>query len=231
MRTIPWLLQKNYFDRYVIGIHLTDATDEETQAVARAGAGMVLCPGSIGIIDGIVPPSKAFQDAGGMVGLGSDQAPGNNCHNIFNEMKLAALFNKIKFEDPEVMPCWKALRMATIEGARAVGIDDVVGSLEAGKDADLILVDLHSPAMMPIYTTPMRNMIPNLVYSATGRSEVHTVIAGGRVVVSNHQLVSVDWEEVVEEAQASADRLAAAAAEEFWRINGVNARYMTAGLL
>jgi len=231
MRTIPWLLRKNYLDQYVIGIHLTDATDEETQAAARAGIGMVLCPGSIGIIDGIVPPSKAFQDAGGMVGLGSDQAPGNNCHNIFNEMKLAALFNKIKFEDPEVMPCWKALRMATIEGAKAVGVDDVVGSLEAGKDADLILVDLRAPAMAPIYCAPMRNLIPNLVYSATGSSEVHTVIAGGRVIVRDHKLLCVDWDEVLDEAQAAADRMGAAAAKEFWEINGVNARYMKAGLL
>lgn len=231
MRSIPWLLKKNYLDRYVIGIHLTDATDEETSAVAKAGAGMVLCPGSIGIIDGIVPPSKVFQDAGGMVGLGSDQAPGNNCHNIFNEMKLAALFNKIKYEDPEVMPCWKSLRMATIEGAKAVGIDDVVGSLEAGKDADLILVDLRSPAMMPIYTSPMRNMIPNLVYSATGSSEVHTVIAGGRVIVRDHKLLGVDWEKIADDAQTAADRMAADAEEEFWKINGVNARYMTAGLL
>ena len=231
MRSIPWLLKKNYLDRYVIGIHLTDATDEETSAVAKAGAGMVLCPGSIGIIDGIVPPSKVFQDAGGMVGLGSDQAPGNNCHNIFNEMKLAALFNKIKYEDPEVMPCWKSLRMATIEGARAVGIDDVVGSLEAGKDADLILVDLRSPAMMPIYTSPMRNMIPNLVYSATGSSEVHTVIAGGRVIVRDHKLLGIDWEKIADDAQAAADCMAADAEEEFWKINGVNARYMKAGLL
>ena len=226
VRTIPWLLQKKYLDESVIGIHLTDATDEETRAAAQCGAGMVLCPGSIGIIDGIVPPSKVFQDVGGMVGLGSDQAPGNNCHNIFNEMKLAALFNKIKYEDPEVMPCWKALRMATIEGARAIGVDDVVGSLEVGKDADVILVDLRAPAMMPIYTEPMRNMIPNLVYSATGRSEVHTVIADGKVVVNNHQLLCADWDEIADEAQASANRMAKGASKSFWEINGVNARYM-----
>lgn len=65
---------------------------------------------------------EEFQDAGGNVALGSDQSPGNNCHNIWNEMKLTSLFNKIKNRDPTAMPCWKSLRMATIEGANAIGI-------------------------------------------------------------------------------------------------------------
>ena len=69
---------------------------------------MIVNPGSIAIIDGIVCPSVAFQEAGGNCALGSDQAPGNNCHNIFNEMKNVALFNKIKFQNPEVMPAWRA---------------------------------------------------------------------------------------------------------------------------
>ena len=229
-RTIPWLLEQGYLDRSFIGIHLTDATDGETRAAARTGMGMVLCSGSIGIIDGIVPPAKVFQDSGGMVGLGSDQAPGNNCHNIFNEMKLTALFNKIKYEDPEVMPCWRALRMATIEGARAVGIGDAVGSLEAGKDADLILVDLKQPSMAPVYTQPMRNLVPNLVYSATGR-EVTAVIAGGQFVVRNGRLVKGDLEEILEGMQRLADRAAPGAGEQFWRINGKNAQYMREGKL
>ena len=90
---------------------------------------MIVNPGSIGIIDGIVCPSVVFQQAGGVVALGSDQAPGNNCHNIINEMKNVCLFNKIKYQNPEVMPAWKALRMATIEGAQAIGLGDTVGSL------------------------------------------------------------------------------------------------------
>ena len=90
------------------------ADEDEAQLVARRGAAMTLCSGSIGIIDGVVPPARAFQEAGGMVALGSDQAPGNNNHNMINEMKLTALFNKIRYQDPEVMPAWRVLRMATI---------------------------------------------------------------------------------------------------------------------
>ena len=129
---------------------------------------MALCSGSIGIIDGIVPPSHAFRQAGGKVALGSDQAAGNNCNNIFNEMKLTALFNKIKYRDPTVMPAWDVLRMATIEGAAAIGLGDEIGSLEAGKQADLIVVDLTAPNLSPVMAAPVRNIVPNLVYAGSG---------------------------------------------------------------
>ncbi len=229
-RTIPWLDSRGYFDQDFIGIHLTDALDDEVRLVASRGAGMVLCSGSIGIIDGIVPPAKVFQDAGGPVALGSDQAPGNNCHNVINEMKLTALFNKIKYEDPEVMPCWKVLRMATIEGAKAIGVDDVTGSIEPGKDADIVLIDLHTPAMSPVYAEPMRNLICNLVYSATNK-EVDTVIAGGRVIVEGGKPLTFDLEEILSEAGREADKVAAGASEKFWQINGVNAVYAREGKL
>jgi len=100
MRPIAWLEANGFLDKNLIAVHLTDADEDEAQLVAGRGASMILCSGSIGIIDGIVPPARAFQDAGGMVALGSDQAPGNNCHNIFNEMKLTALFNKIRYQVP-----------------------------------------------------------------------------------------------------------------------------------
>src|SRR4051812_16291102 len=146
-RSIPWLDRLGYLDSALQAVHLTDGTDEEAALVARRGASMVLCSGSIGLIDGIVPPAHAFQSAGGSVALGSDQAPGNNCHNVFNEMKLTALLNKVRAQDPEVMPAWRVLRMATIEGARAIGWSDEIGSLEEGKRADLLLVSLRSPGM------------------------------------------------------------------------------------
>jgi 5-methylthioadenosine/S-adenosylhomocysteine deaminase len=83
-RPIPWLDGLGILDRDLLAVHLTDATEDEAKLVAKRGASMALCSGSIGIIDGIVPPAMAFQSAGGMVGLGSDQAPGNNNHNILN---------------------------------------------------------------------------------------------------------------------------------------------------
>ena len=114
---------------------------------------MALCSGSIGIIDGIVPPAHVFREAGGLVALGSDQAAGNNLNNMFNEMKLTALFNKIKYRNPTIMPAWEVLRMATIEGATAIGLGDQVGSIEAGKQADMILVDMTAPNLTPVLET------------------------------------------------------------------------------
>ena len=168
LRTPAYLDEIGYLDEQLLAVHLTEATDDETELIAKRGARMALCSGSIGIIDGIVPPAHVFRQAGGAVGLGSDQASGNNCNNIFNEMKLTALFNKIKYRDPALMPAWEVLRMGTIEGARAIGLEDQVGSLEAGKQADLILVDLTQPNLSPVMQDPLRNIVPNLIYAGTG---------------------------------------------------------------
>jgi 5-methylthioadenosine/S-adenosylhomocysteine deaminase len=170
---------------------------------------MVLCSGSIGVIDGIVPPAQHFRESGGKVALGSDQAAGNNANNIFNEMKLTALFNKIKYRDPTVMPAWDVLRMATIEGAQALGLDGEIGSLEVGKQADLILVDLSALNLLPVLTDPLRNIVPNLVYAATGR-EVDLVMVAGRVLLRDGRVLTADEEEVRATAQAMAEDVAAA---------------------
>ena len=120
--------------------------------------------------------------------------------------------------------------MATIEGARAIGIDDVAGSIEIGKDADIILVRTDVPAMQPVYESPMRNIVPNLVYGASGR-DVDTVIAGGKIIVKNRKPLTFDLEEITAEAQEAADKLVPAAEPVFWEVNGVNAKYMKEGKL
>ena len=205
-RTPAFLDEIGYLDEQLLAVHLTEASDEETDLIARRGARMVVCSGSIGIIDGIVPPARVFREAGGPVALGSDQASGNNCNNIFNEMKLTALFNKITCRDPTVLPAWEVLRMATIEGARAIGLADQVGSLEAGKQADLILVDLTQPNLSPVLQDPIRNIVPNLVYAASGH-EVKTVMVAGQMLMQDYQLLTVDEAAIRAEAQAQAEAI------------------------
>jgi 5-methylthioadenosine/S-adenosylhomocysteine deaminase len=206
-RTPAFLADLGYLDDQLLAVHLTEATDEEATAIAQSGARMALCSGSIGIIDGIVPPARAFQAAGGKVALGSDQASGNNCNNIFNEMKLTALFNKIVARDPTAMPAWQVLRMATVEGAQAIGLGEETGSLEVGKQADLIMVDLRALNLSPVLAAPVRNIVPNLVYAGSGH-EVRTVMVGGRILVEDGQVLSADEEAVRAEAQAQAEALA-----------------------
>ncbi|MCB0014037.1 MAG: amidohydrolase family protein [Anaerolineales bacterium] len=208
LRTPDYLQEIGYLNERLLGVHLTEATEEETRMIAESGARMALCSGSIGIIDGIVPPAHTFLEAGGLVCLGSDQASGNNCNNMFNEMKLTALFNKIKYKDPTVMPAWQVLRLATIDGARAVGLGAEVGSLEVGKKADLILVDLTQPNLMPILQDPIRNIVPNLVYAGTGREVTHVII-DGKLVVEDGAVLTLDEAAVQAEAQAAAEEIAA----------------------
>jgi 5-methylthioadenosine/S-adenosylhomocysteine deaminase len=206
-RTPEYLDRLGYLDDQLLAVHLTEATDDEAALIAGRGARMALCSGSIGVIDGIVPPAKAFQDAGGLVALGSDQASGNNCNNIFNEMKLTALFTKIKYRDPTVMPAWEALRMATVEGAQAIGLGDEIGSLEVGKQADLILIDLTALNLSPVLEAPVRNIVPNLVYAASGH-EVKTVMVAGKVLVRDGVGLTADEEAIRAEAQVQAEAVA-----------------------
>ena len=224
-RPIAWLDEIGYLDEQLIAVHLTDADEDEATLVSKRGASMILCSGSIGIIDGIVPPAKVFQDAGGSVALGSDQASGNNNHNIFNEMKLTALFNKIRYQDPEIMPAWRVLRMATIEGAGVLGLDSRIGSLVTGKQADFIGIDLQRPSLSPVYSKPMRNIVPNLVYSGRG-DEVSLAAVDGRIIYENGRLVGLDEDYTLQQVEKITDVLGDRATAEFWRINGKNARLM-----
>lgn len=213
VRTSQYLDELGYLDEQLLAVHLTEATDEETIRIAQSGTRMALCSGSIGIIDGIVPPARVFRKAGGLVALGSDQAPGNNCNNIFNEMKLTALFNKIKARNPEVMQAWEVLRMATIEGAKAIGLGDEIGSLEAGKQADLILVDLSAPNLTPAMDTPIRTIVPNLVYAGSGH-EVKTIMVAGKILMRDRQVLTMDESSVQAEAQRQADAVSQRVADD-----------------
>lgn len=229
-RSIPLLDEMGYLDSDYVGIHLTEATSEEIRTVAGRGASMILCSNSIGVTNGRVPPVKEFLEAGGRAGLGTDQAPGNNGHNMFSEMKATACFNKIKYTSPTVMPAWQVLRMATIEGARALGIGEITGSITPGKYADLILLDRYQPTLAPIYTTPMRNMVPNIVYAARG-AEVDTVIAHGRIIVEGRKPLTFDMHEIIDKAQGLASEIGTMAEKQFFEIDGRNARYMREGKL
>ena len=226
-RPVEYLDRLGYLDEHLLGVHLTDCTDEEARLVAKRRVSMLFCPGSIGIIDGIVPPVLPFLEEGGKVALGSDQASGNNCHNLLNEMKLTCLFAKILRKHPTVMPAWKALRMATIEGAQAIGRDDI-GSIEEGKWADLIAVDLHQPTMQPVFTQPMRNLVPNLVYSARG-SEVVMTMVEGKILYDGKKVHTIEEENLYKQLEETVEAISKKARPDFEKAHGVNQRFMKEG--
>jgi 5-methylthioadenosine/S-adenosylhomocysteine deaminase len=113
----------------------------------------------------------------------------------------------IAARDLPLFPAWEVLRMATIEGARAIGLGEEVGSLEAGKQADLILVDLKALNLSPVLEGPVRNIVPNLVYAASGH-EVRTVMVSGKILVRDRQVLTADEEAVRAEAQVQAEMVA-----------------------
>ncbi|CAN5768632.1 amidohydrolase [soil metagenome] len=195
LRAIPFLDSIGLLGPDLIAVHLSTATDDEVEMVAKSGAPMICCSNSIGIIDGVMPPIALFKQHGGIAGLGSDQAPGNNSHNMFSEMRATAMYAKIAQTSPLPMPAWSVLRSATIEGATALGIGDRVGSLEVGKEADLIMLDLTKPPLAPVLLEPARNLVPNLVYAETGRNVVLSMVAG-KVIYRDGQFTNVDVDQI-----------------------------------
>src|SRR6266700_3241212 len=140
--------------------------------------------------------------AGGVnVALGCDGCPSNNDYALIREMKLAAIIHKAVTLDPLIVPAETVLEMATINGARALGLEHEIGSLGVGKKADLVAIDLNR-----LHTTPSMNPISTLVYAATG-GEVDMVVVDGQTVVGQGQLLTMDEEEVMEQARHHASAL------------------------
>jgi len=141
---------------------------------------------------------KDFMDVGVTVGIGTDGPASNNNLDMFESMKIAALLQKHFYKDPTVMPAQMVLKMATMEGAKALGLEKTVGTLEAGKKADIILLDLKKP-----HLTPVHDPYASIVYSAHG-SDVDTVIVDGKVLMENRKVKTLDEEEVMLKAQKTA---------------------------
>lgn len=135
------------------------------------------------------------------VALGCDGGPSNNDYDMIREMKLAAILHKGVMHDPLLVPAETVLEMATINGARALGLEQEIGSLEVGKKADLVVIDFNR-----LHTTPAINPVSTLVYAATG-GEVDMVMVDGKVVVEQGKLLTMNEREVIEQARKHASQL------------------------
>jgi 5-methylthioadenosine/S-adenosylhomocysteine deaminase len=142
-----------------------------------------------------IAPVPEYLAAAVTVGLGTDGAASNNDLDMFEAMRFAALLHKVKTGDPRVVPAATALEMATIHGARALGLDKHIGSLEAGKRADLVIVSTASARLTPIYEP-----VSHLVYAARG-DDVRTVMVNGRVLMRDRRVLTLDEAAVLAEAR------------------------------
>ena len=133
-----------------------------------------------------------MQKAGVTVGLGTDRAASNNTLDMISEMNTAAKLHKVARLDPTLMDARTVLRMATIEGAKALGMENMIGSLEVGKQADIIVLDMDKPHLTPLYSE-----YSHLAYSACG-ADVDTVVICGKVVMENRSLLTIDEQVVMQ---------------------------------
>lgn len=167
-------------------VHATQLTEAEIALLQENGASVAHCPESnLKLASGFCPVAR-LQQAGVNVALGTDGAASNNDLDMLSEMRTAALLAKAVAEDASAVPAYRALQIATINGARALGLDEKIGTIEAGKAADLVAVNMDCINAMPIY-----NPVSHLVYS-TQRSQVTHVWVAGRVLVDNGQLTTID---------------------------------------
>jgi cytosine/adenosine deaminase-related metal-dependent hydrolase len=181
--------------------HCVWADQDAIGRLARAGTNVVHCPSSNLKLGSGIAPIPEMLAAGCHVALGADGAPCNNRLDGFEEMRLAALIQKPRL-GPEALPAAKVLELATLGGARALGLEHEIGSIEVGKRADLVALDLSGPHGQPAGA----DLVSRLVYAARA-ADVRHVVVDGRVVVRGGRLLSVDLEEIRVKANAAARRL------------------------
>lgn len=185
-------------------VHMTQLSDAEITLCAQQGVNVVHCPESnLKLASGFSPVAKLLE-AGVNVALGTDGAASNNDLDMFAEMRSAALLAKGVAGDARALPAHQALEMATLNGAKAMGKADQIGSLKKGKWADLTAVNLNTPE-----TRPVTNVISQLVYAA-GREQVSDVWVAGRRLLKERRLMTVDMDDAMGRAQDWADRMHAA---------------------
>ena len=186
----------------MIAVHAVHLEDAEISLLARQGASVAHCPASnLKLASGFAPVG-AMLAAGVNVGLGTDGAASNNRLDVLGDLRLAALLAKAASEDPLTLPAHSALRMATLAGARALGLEAEIGSIEPGKAADLVALNLSSLELSPCY-----DPVPQMVYAA-GREHVSHVWVRGQRLVKNGVLTHLDWQEIESRTRIWRQRIA-----------------------
>ena len=185
----------------LLAVHMTQLTPTDIELTANTGAHIVHCPESNLKLASGQCPVHTLQQAGINVALGTDGAASNNDLDMLSETRSAALLAKVTAADATAVPAATALEMATLNGARALGLEDTIGSLEIGKAADITAIDLDMPA-----TTPVYDPIAQIVYAAS-RDQVSDVWVAGIRQVSQGQLTRIHLADVHAAANTWAERI------------------------
>ena len=207
MSPIAHLDQLGILDHRFLAAHANLATDADLDIFAARGVSVSHDPGANTKAAKDIAPVMDMQARGIVVGLGTDGPMSNNALNVLSQMSLASRCQKLRYKDRSALPCEQVVRMGTIEGARAVGLDHLVGSLECGKKADIVILETDSVNMAPIY-----DYYGAIVYSANA-SNVETTIVNGRIVVRDKELVVADMGRLRENLLSYYDEITAVSAD------------------
>ncbi len=200
LRNITYLDSLGLTGRHVALAHCVHLSVDEIETLRTTGTNVVHCPSSnLKLGSGIAPVAKLLEH-GISVSLGADGAACNNRLDMFTEMRTAALLQKV-LHGPEVLPAKRVLRLATVDGARALGLDSELGSLEVGKCADVSVVRLDR-----LHSTPLSDVVSALVYSAEAE-DVDTVLIDGEVVMRDRKLLTLNELDIVARANAEFEQL------------------------
>ncbi len=185
----------------VIAAHSVHLTANDIQLIAARKVGVSHNPESNMKLASGVAPIPELLNAGAKIGLGTDGAASNNDLNMFEEMDTTAKLHKVFRKNSSVVDAKSVVEMATIGGARVLGLEKEIGSIEEGKRADVIIIDLDKP-----HLTPMYNPYSQIVYAVDG-ADVETVIIEGRIVMRDHKILTVDEEKIIQDMQALAAKI------------------------
>jgi 5-methylthioadenosine/S-adenosylhomocysteine deaminase len=202
MRNVVYLDSLGVSGGHVLLAHCVHLSEEELGLLSSKGTHVSHCPSSNMKLGSGVAPVVEMLARGVSVSLGADGAPCNNRLDMFTEMRSAALLQKVG-RGAASLPAATVLRMATLGGARALGLGDEIGSIEAGRRADLAVIDLER-----VHTTPRPDVVSTIVYAAEA-SDVRDVLIDGRVVLRDGALTTLDEREVLADAGRQYELLAA----------------------
>ncbi|MEK7697493.1 MAG: amidohydrolase family protein, partial [Pseudomonadota bacterium] len=185
----------------LLAVHMTQLIDDEINTLARANVNVIHCPESnLKLASGICPVPKLLA-AKVNVALGTDGAASNNDLDMLGELRTAALIAKGAALDPTALPAHTALRLATLNGAKALGLEANIGSLVLGKSADITAIDLSALSTQPVY-----DPVSQIVYSAT-RDQVTDVWVAGKRLLAERKLTTLDEDAIRQKAQAWRDKI------------------------
>ena len=202
-----WLESLGLWRGRALAAHAVWVSPDDIATLAARHVGVAHNPESNMKLASGAAPVVAMRAAGVAVGLGTDGAASNNDLDMFEAMRQASFLAKLSTRDPQAVGAGDALAMGTIDGARALGLDALIGSLEAGKRADLITVSMSQARQTPRY-----NLVSHLVYVTRG-DDVRDVVVNGRVLMRNRRVLTLDEAAVLDEARAFAARVRAAVTE------------------